>query len=100
MRLNLDPHNQASGAEMTSVLERVVLGGLLEIHGRDGPVDWDKWSSGQRQMFCFPKAMMKRSKSLSSMRPQATFMLRLTAVRRLSLTRSSVIARYLPFCID
>ncbi|KJZ74889.1 hypothetical protein HIM_05798 [Hirsutella minnesotensis 3608] len=62
IRLNLNPHDQDSDAELTRILERVGLQSLLTKHGLDGLVDWDTWSSGQRQMLCFARAITKRSK--------------------------------------
>lgn len=62
IRINLSPGNEAPDAEITRILERAGLEGLLKKHGLDGKVDWDAWSGGQRQMLCFARAMMKRSK--------------------------------------
>ncbi|EGR46616.1 uncharacterized protein TRIREDRAFT_66111 [Trichoderma reesei QM6a] len=65
VRFNVDPLGGASDEEVVRALERVRLKAFVdEKGGIDGEVDLESWSGGQKQLLCFARAMLRRSKIL------------------------------------
>lgn len=65
IRFNLDPFGFASEDKLTKALARVGLCHVIqEQGGLDAEMDTSAWSSGQKQLFCFARAMVKESKIL------------------------------------
>lgn len=65
VRFNLDPWGSASDEEVVRALERVRLKAFVDRKGGlDEEVDLESWSGGQKQLLCFARAMLRRSKIL------------------------------------
>lgn len=65
VRFNVDPLGGASDEEIGRALERVRLKTFVDEQGGfDGEVHLESWSGGQKQLLCFARAMLKRSKIL------------------------------------
>ncbi|PTB61499.1 P-loop containing nucleoside triphosphate hydrolase protein, partial [Trichoderma citrinoviride] len=65
VRFNVDPLNGASDEEVVRALERVRLKAIVDEQGGiDGEGNLESWSSGQKQLLCFARAMLKRSRIL------------------------------------
>ncbi|OTA07898.1 hypothetical protein A9Z42_0088200 [Trichoderma parareesei] len=65
VRFNVDPLGGASDEEVVRALERVRLKAFVDDKGGiDGEVDLESWSGGQKQLLCFARAMLRRSKIL------------------------------------
>ncbi|KAL6871928.1 P-loop containing nucleoside triphosphate hydrolase protein [Trichoderma novae-zelandiae] len=65
VRFNVDPLNRASDEEIARALERVRLKTLVDGQGGvDGEVGLESWSGGQKQLLCFARAIVRRSKIL------------------------------------
>ncbi|KAM0458751.1 hypothetical protein ACHAPV_005740 [Trichoderma viride] len=65
IRFNVDPLNHASDEDITQALRRVRLWSIVEEQGGvDEEMDLSSWSAGQKQLLCFARAMVKRSKIL------------------------------------
>lgn len=65
VRFNVDPFGLASDEEMIRALTRVGLWAIVcEQGGLDKAMDTSAWSAGQKQLFCFARAMTKKSKIL------------------------------------
>ncbi|KAJ5580032.1 uncharacterized protein N7459_006017 [Penicillium hispanicum] len=65
LRFNIDPFGVVSDERITSALQRVQLWPLVAAKGGlDMLVDSNAWSTGQVQLFCFARAMVKDCKLL------------------------------------
>ncbi|EHK17094.1 uncharacterized protein TRIVIDRAFT_195099 [Trichoderma virens Gv29-8] len=65
VRFNVDPLNGASDEDIVRALEDVRLWTMIdEQGGLDKELDLSSWSAGQKQLLCFARAMLKRSKIL------------------------------------
>ncbi|KAH6659515.1 ABC transporter [Truncatella angustata] len=64
IRANVDPFHVAPDDAIVRAIIRVGLGSLLEAHGIDKVIDVSVLSTGQRQLLCFARAMIKTSKIL------------------------------------
>ncbi|KAM0472660.1 hypothetical protein ACHAPX_008621 [Trichoderma viride] len=65
IRFNVDPLNHASDEDIVQALRRVRLWSIVEEQGGiDEEIDLTSWSAGQKQLLCFARAMVKRSKIL------------------------------------
>ncbi|EHK47560.1 multidrug resistance-associated protein [Trichoderma atroviride IMI 206040] len=65
IRFNVDPLNHASDEDIIQALRRVRLWSIVEEQGGiDEEIDLSSWSAGQKQLLCFARAMVKRSKIL------------------------------------
>lgn len=65
IRFNVDPLNHATDEDITQALRRVRLWSIVEEQGGiDKEMDLTSWSAGQKQLLCFARAMVKRSKIL------------------------------------
>ncbi|KAL7947355.1 P-loop containing nucleoside triphosphate hydrolase protein [Trichoderma barbatum] len=65
IRFNVDPMKSVSDEEVIRVLEYVRLWSIVnEQGGIDQEVDLSTWSAGQKQLLCFARAMLKKSKIL------------------------------------
>ncbi|KAH8682050.1 ABC transporter [Xylariales sp. PMI_506] len=65
VRFNMDPFGAASDADITSALEKVKLWNVVhEQGGLDKEMDTAAWSSGQKQLLCLARAMVRQSKVL------------------------------------
>lgn len=61
VRLNLDPLEEATDVEIQNALSKVGLREHVEsIGGLDAEIAMDKFSHGQRQLFCLARAMIMR----------------------------------------
>jgi ATP-binding cassette subfamily C (CFTR/MRP) protein 1 len=65
IRFNVDPLNRASDEDIIEALRHVRLWNLVDEQGGiDEELDLSSWSVGQKQLLCFARAMVKRSKIL------------------------------------
>ncbi|KAL7934474.1 P-loop containing nucleoside triphosphate hydrolase protein [Trichoderma chlorosporum] len=65
VRFNVDPWNSASDEDVIRALEHVRLRTIIEEQGgMDEEIDLSSWSAGQKQLLCFARAMLKKSKIL------------------------------------
>ncbi|ORY64062.1 uncharacterized protein BCR38DRAFT_433905 [Pseudomassariella vexata] len=64
IRANVDPFHVAPDEAIFAAIVRVGLGSLLEAHGTDKVIDVAVLSTGQKQLLCFARAMIKTSKIL------------------------------------
>jgi ABC-type multidrug transport system fused ATPase/permease subunit len=65
IRFNVDPLNVASDEDITRALDRVRLLTIVDEQGGiDKEIDLSSWSVGRKQLLCFARAMVKRSKIL------------------------------------
>lgn len=65
IRFNVDPFNSASDEDIIRTLEQVRLRTIIDEQGGiDKEIDLSSWSSGQKQLLCFARAMLKKSKIL------------------------------------
>lgn len=65
IRFNVDPLNHASDEDIIQALHRVRLWSIVnEQGGIDKEIDLSSWSAGQKQLLCFARAMVKRSRIL------------------------------------
>ncbi|KAK4073442.1 uncharacterized protein Triagg1_5268 [Trichoderma aggressivum f. europaeum] len=65
IRFNVDPLNGASDEDITRALDQVRLRTIIDEQGGiDKEIDLSSWSSGQKQLLCFARAMLKKSKIL------------------------------------
>lgn len=65
IRFNVDPLNGASDEDIIRALEQVRLRAIIEEQGGiDKDINLSSWSSGQKQLLCFARAMLKKSKIL------------------------------------
>ncbi|KAK4074366.1 hypothetical protein Trihar35433_3840 [Trichoderma harzianum] len=65
IRFNVDPFNGASDEDIIRALEQVRLRTIIDEQGGiDKEIDLSSWSSGQKQLLCFARAMLKKSRIL------------------------------------
>ena len=64
IRENVDPFHVASDDAVVGAIRRLGLGSLIETHGIDKVIDVAVFSTGQKQLLCFARAMIKKSKIL------------------------------------
>ncbi|KAI1268251.1 ABC transporter [Xylariaceae sp. FL1019] len=64
IRDNVDPYHVGTDDAIIDAIRRIGLGSLLEAHGIDKVIDATVLSSGQKQLLCFARAMIKTSKIL------------------------------------
>lgn len=65
IRFNVDPLNRASDEDIMQALRRVRLWSIVDNQGgMDEEIDLSSWSAGQKQLLCFARAMVKRSRIL------------------------------------
>jgi ATP-binding cassette subfamily C (CFTR/MRP) protein 1 len=65
MRFNIDPMGTASDAEILRALARVKLDTIVqEQGGLDREIDTAAWSAGQKQLLCFARAIVRKSRIL------------------------------------
>lgn len=65
IRFNVDPLNHASDEDITQALRHVRLWSIVDEQGGiDKDIDLSSWSAGQKQLLCFARAMVKRSRIL------------------------------------
>ncbi|KAJ4858374.1 ABC transporter domain-containing protein [Trichoderma breve] len=65
IRFNVDPWNSASDEDIIRALEQVRLRTIIDEQGGiDKEIDLSSWSSGQKQLLCFARAMLKKSRIL------------------------------------
>ncbi|KAL7923567.1 multidrug resistance-associated protein [Trichoderma austrokoningii] len=65
IRFNVDPLNRASDEDIIQALRRVRLWSIVDEQGGiDEEIDLSSWSAGQKQLLCFARAMVKRSRIL------------------------------------
>lgn len=63
VRLNMDPYESATDAEMIDALGKVTLWNNLESKGGlDIDLDSDALSHGQRQLFCLARSLLRNCK--------------------------------------
>ncbi|KAM0245872.1 hypothetical protein ACHAQJ_010417 [Trichoderma viride] len=65
IRFNVDPLNGASDDDIIRALDRVRLWTIVDEQGGiDKEIDLSSWSVGRKQLLCFARAMVKKSKIL------------------------------------
>ena len=65
VRSNLDPSGFASEEDIKRALDRVGLATIVEEQGGlDKDMDTSAWSTGQKQLLCLARAMIKKGKAL------------------------------------
>ncbi|PNP47179.1 hypothetical protein THARTR1_10684 [Trichoderma harzianum] len=65
IRFNMDPLNGASDEDIIHALDQVRLRTIVDEQGGiDKEIDLSSWSSGQKQLLCFARAMLKKSRIL------------------------------------
>jgi ATP-binding cassette subfamily C (CFTR/MRP) protein 1 len=65
MRFNIDPVGTVEDSEILRALSRVqILDVVLSQGGLDKQLDVTAWSAGQKQLLCFARAMVRKSKIL------------------------------------
>lgn len=65
IRFNLDPFRAVDDDEIVRSLRRVRLWDIIEAQGGlEQQLDTAAWSVGQKQLLCFARAMVRRSKIL------------------------------------
>lgn len=65
IRFNVDPFGSASDEEIHRALDRVRLRTIVDDQGGIyKEIDPSSWSAGQKQLLCFARAMVKKSRIL------------------------------------